>query len=180
MATNPNFEALVAATPSSFAADFRLRPMPKLSDAMAKGGTLNQIFQAHDQAMEQWRQDAERSVNERITQPNNQPLGKTAASTSTPTTSPSATDTTQGVTGVTSVNGKQGEVELTTDDVPSTATKPYMTETGWLSLFDHDGFARNIIPATDTVHVPPNRNGVIAGGLTIEGVLKVDGTLVIL
>lgn len=54
-----------------FTGGFRVAPMPKLADHIGKG-TFQSAIQQHDQAMEQWRTDLERQVNERI-QPKDQP-----------------------------------------------------------------------------------------------------------
>jgi len=181
MAKNPNFEALVAAAPASFAADFKLRPMPKISDSLKQGVQFAQALAAHDQAMALWTQDAERSINERITQATNQPLGKTAAAASgSGSSSGSGTSGTPSVTGVTSVNGKTGAVSLETDDIPEGPTDKYLTQAGWLTLFDHNGFVRNNVPPADTVFVPSGRVLVMAGPFNIMGTLNVTGLIVFL
>lgn len=176
---NP-LNALVAPAPASFPRDFRFRPMPKLSDAIKAGGSLPQIFAAHDAAMEAWGQDAERSVNERITQQLNTPLGTktTAASTATATTP--TTPTAPAAPAVDSVNGKTGTVVLTTDDIADSVSNPYLTPAGWLALFDHSGFARSSVPFSDMVHVPAGRNTVLAGPFTVDGLLVIDGYVLFL
>jgi hypothetical protein len=179
MATNPDFEKLVAALPASFAADFRLRPMPKLSEAVKSGGNLHAIASAHDMAMQQWAQDAERSINERITQTANKPLGKAAAAAPAVPTTP-VTPVAPTVTGVTSVNGETGVVELDTDAIPDTVTNRYLNDGSFLDEFNHNGFMRNSVPLGDLVMIPSGKSAVFVGPFTAIGTLTVDGIAVFL
>jgi len=175
MAKSNPLDAFVAPRPSSFPSDFRLPPMPKLLDSIKSGVGFMKGLEAHDQALEQWRQNAEKSINERITQPS-------STATATTTTAPAATVTpvTETASEVTSVNSKTGDVSLTTDDIPPTSMNQYLTGAGWLNFFDHLGFIRTDIPVGDSVYVPVQRAAVIPGPFTVEGSLTVDGVILFL
>jgi hypothetical protein len=45
--------------------DFRIKPMPKLSSFLGNM-RLTEAVQAHEEALEEWRQQLERQVNERL------------------------------------------------------------------------------------------------------------------
>jgi hypothetical protein len=169
-----------ANTPATFPRDFRVPPLPKLSSFMA-GNTLPNAIKAHEEASEQWRQTLERAIADRIQVPTTQAAAATTATT-TPTTpaTPVIPPDIDEPPPVTSVNGKTGDVELTTDDVPEGTNNLYLTQPRWVDLFDHYGFLRNVIPLGDSVKIPSDRNAIIYGGLTIEGSLIVDGHLQVL
>lgn len=169
---NP-LDQYVTTKPGNWPADFKVPVIPKLRDALS-GRTLPEAFAIIDQKLEQWRKDHEQSISERL---------RVEAPTATTTTVQETTVIQQGGStssvsgGVTSVNGKTGAVDLTTDDVPQGTANLYLTSGAWLALFDSMGFHKNSVDASEGVIIPAGRNLVMTGPLTIDGTLVIDGYL---
>lgn len=153
--------------PASFSSNFRVPRIPAIKDSMA-GNKLTDGLAAHDQAMEGWRRDLEKSIDERV---NN---------------ATKVTQVTQNVTNVTSTPAAASTPSTpspsisTTDDLPEGLANLYFTNTRWRQAFDMFGYSRNYIAATESIVIPTNRNLVVAGPLVIDGALTIDGILLML
>lgn len=174
------FKAGVNPKRANWGSNFRVPEVPKIRESVS-GSSLLDGLAAHDQAMELWRRDLERSVDDRIsagTTPAT-PTPAVAAPVAAPVLPPSGGQSVQAPL-VKSVNTKTGDVVLTSDDVNQGLVNLYMTDQGWSNMYDKHGYARNYIGPTEVVAVPANRNMIVAGPLTIDGILVVEGILLML
>jgi hypothetical protein len=176
--TTPNpLDAYLTSRPSNFARDFKLPPMPSLRDSL-RGNNVLDAAAAHDQAVEQWRINAEQSISERLRQLETTTTTVTTAATQVVTPPTPSTPSTPVLAPVTSVNGKIGDVILDTDDILEGIVNFYLTAARWLEMFDTLGFHQNDIPIAEVVTIPADRNLVMYGPLTVEGTLVISGHFV--
>lgn len=168
MATSiEKFKAVIVAKPSGWDNSFRVPTIPKMSESVADKKGKDEFLagvESHDQNMEKWRTQLERSISDRIAQ----------VTTTAPAAATTVTQTTPS-SPVTSVNGQTGAVQLSSDDVPQGSVNLYLTQAAWIDLFEANGFRSNNIPVTETLLLPGGHHWVCTGPLTIGGTLVIAG-----
>ncbi len=173
-----------SSTWSNLPADFRIPPLPKLSEAVSKGGFKDGLMN-HEEAMEEWRKDLERTIVERIQAVPNAPA---AAATTTATSSSSDKVTPAQLAAV----QQQLEAHIDSDVVHGTQS-PVVGESDAQNLDaktigsnqpEYGNFKAainsNLVQAPDMLVIGTMSNLVIVGGLQIDGLLTVNGTLLLL
>jgi len=171
--TNP-LDAFVTTRPGSWPRDFRVPQLPKLRESVSGKNVLDGLAHA-DGALEAWRKNFEQSISERLREATATPAATTPAVTPASSSTTVINEARPSPAPVTSVNGQIGDVQLTTDDIPEGTVNFYLTAARWLQLFDTLGFHKNRIDFGEAILIPAERNLVMYGPLTIDGLLVIDG-----